>query len=53
MRISLTDSRTRGFKKWSDAQRPSDRPHAGDNQGAQHQVGDPTHAGISTVKDSK
>jgi hypothetical protein len=53
MRISLADSRTTSFEKWSDAQRPSDRAHAANNQGAQHQVGDPTHAGISTVKDGK
>lgn len=33
MRISLVDSRTNGFRKWSDAQRPTDQaepPHAAD-----------------------
>jgi hypothetical protein len=53
MRISPADSRAKGFKKWSDAQRPSHRLHAADDQGAQHQIGDPTRAGISTVEDGK
>ena len=53
MRISPADSQTKGFKKWSDAQHPSHRPHAADDQKAQHWVGDPTRAGISTVEDGK
>ena len=50
MRISLADSRANGFKKWSDAQRPSDRPRADDNPEVQQRAGDPICAGVSTGK---
>jgi hypothetical protein len=32
MRISLVESRTNGFKKWSDAQHPTARALSGDDQ---------------------
>lgn len=53
MRISLADSRTNGFKKWSDAQRPSDRPRADDNPEVQQLAGDPIRAGVSAGKVGK
>lgn len=42
MRISLADSRTNGFKKWSDAQRPPDGPPANDFPIVQKQADDPS-----------
>jgi hypothetical protein len=53
MRISLADSQTNGFKKWSDAQRPSDRPRADDSPEVQQLVGDPIRAGVSAGKVGK
>jgi len=47
MRISLADSRTSGFKKWSDAQRSLDRPRADDNPEVQQRASDPIRAGVS------
>lgn len=49
MRISLADSRTAGFKKWSDAQRPTvQRPTdpAAPDPEAQQQAGGPPGAGF-------
>lgn len=34
MRISFADSRTNGFKKWSDAQRPTDTKPPGEDLAA-------------------
>jgi hypothetical protein len=53
MRISLADSRTKGFKKWSDAQRPSDRLPADDGPEVQHRAGDSARAGVSVGKADK
>ena len=53
MRISFADSRTNGFKKWSDAQRPSDRLPADDGPEVQQPAGDSTRAGGSAGKVGK
>jgi hypothetical protein len=53
MRISLADSRTIGFKKWSDALRPSDRSRADDDPKLRQPADDPTHAGVGTGKGGK
>ena len=45
MRISLVDSRTNGFKKWSDAQRPAEPPAAPEVHKPQAQKSAPTAAG--------
>lgn len=39
MRISLTDSQSNGFKKWSDAQQPKDQSSATDSEDQSAQVG--------------
>jgi hypothetical protein len=53
MRISLTDSRAAGFKKWSDAQRPSDRPPAESTPQAPPPAGEATRVGGSAGKAGK
>ena len=53
MRISLADSRTNGFKKWSDAQRPSDRLPADDGPELQQRADDSTRAGVTAGEAGK
>ena len=53
MRISLADSRTNGFKKWSDAQRPPDRSPADDGLEVQQRAGDSIRAGLSADRAGK
>ena len=53
MRISLVESRIKGFKKWSDAQCPSDRPRADDGPEMQRQAGSPTRAADSADRAGK
>ena len=53
MRISLADSRTNGFKKWSDAQRPSDRLPADGGPEVQQRAVDPIRASVSAGKADK
>lgn len=53
MRISLADSRTNGFKKWSDAQRPSGRPRTDDDPEVQQRAGDPIRASVGADKVDK
>jgi hypothetical protein len=45
MRISFVDSQRNGFKKWSDAQRPTARMRPGDDPGVHKQQNDPSRAG--------
>ena len=45
MRISLVDSRTNGFKKWSDAQRPAEIPALPEVRKPHTQKDAPTAAG--------
>jgi hypothetical protein len=49
MRISLADSLTNGFKKWSDAQRPAEQPDSTDIAEPRRRKGESTHpdAGIA------
>jgi hypothetical protein len=42
MRISLADSRTNGFKKWSDGQRPAEPPDPADIRQPQRRQGQST-----------
>jgi hypothetical protein len=51
MRISLADSRTNGFKKWSDAQRPPERPAPADMPEPRRQKGESTHLDAELVGD--
>jgi hypothetical protein len=53
MRISLVDSRTNGFKKWSDTQRPLDRPPVDDGPEVQQRAGDLSRTGLSADRAGK
>jgi hypothetical protein len=51
MRISLADSRTNGFKKWSDAQRLAERPVPADIPEPRRHKGESTHPDAGIIGD--
>src|SRR4051794_40527459 len=53
MRISLADSRTNGFKKWSDAQRPAAQPDSADIAEPRRSKGESTHPDAGIAGDGK
>jgi hypothetical protein len=53
MRISFADSRTNGFKKWSDAQRPAEQPVVAEIPQPRRQNGELTHPHAAIAGDGK